>query len=146
MYPRRHRLQKLFSTFPDGWPGVGLVLLRIAVAMNAIAQGICALMGSNGVTLTVWALGSLAIVAGLVFLVGFLTPVAGFVLTLGYLINGVALLVTTEASRHAHAYTSLYLAVISLALALLGPGAFSVDARLFGRLEIIIPDGRRRPR
>jgi len=33
------------------------------------------------------------------------------------------------------------LAVISAALVLLGPGAFSLDARLFGRREIIIPEG-----
>jgi hypothetical protein len=32
---------------------------------------------------------------------------------------------------------------MSLALVLLGPGAFSLDARLFGRREIIIPVGRR---
>jgi hypothetical protein len=35
---------------------------------------------------------------------------------------------------------------MSFALVLLGPGAISVDARLFGRQEIIIPDGRRPPR
>ena len=39
---------------------------------------------------------------------------------------------------HAH----LNLAIICIALALLGPGAFSVDARLFGRREIIIPDSK----
>jgi hypothetical protein len=35
--------------------------------------------------------------------------------------------------------------VDAVALAMLGPGAHSVDARLFGRREIIIPDCRRRP-
>lgn len=34
----------------------------------------------------------------------------------------------------------LNLAIICVALVLLGPGAFSLDARLFGRREIIIPD------
>lgn len=34
---------------------------------------------------------------------------------------------------------------MSLALLMLGPGAFSLDARLFGRREIIIPEGRRPP-
>jgi len=36
----------------------------------------------------------------------------------------------------------LNLAIICIALALLGPGAFSLDARLFGRREIIIADSK----
>ena len=141
-YPRRHRLQKFFSTFPDGWPGAGLVILRMAAAVNAIAQGIRMLTGSSGAVSTFSALGLIAIIAGLVFLVGFMTPI----LALGYLTESVSLYFSSEASKHATAFTALYLALISLALALLGPGAFSVDARLFGRLEIIIPDRRPPPR
>ena len=34
---------------------------------------------------------------------------------------------------------------ISFSLALLGPGAYSVDARLFGREEIIIPARKQMP-
>jgi uncharacterized membrane protein YphA (DoxX/SURF4 family) len=145
-YPRRQRLQKFFSTFPDGWPGVGLLILRVAVAVHAIAMGLSALMGSNGAASTVWGLGLVAIIVGIVFLVGLLTPIAGFVLTLGYSIDSVALFLSIDPSKHANAFTTLYLAVMSIAVALLGPGAFSADARLFGRLEIIIPDGRRPPR
>jgi hypothetical protein len=37
------------------------------------------------------------------------------------------------------------LAAISAAFVLLGPGAFSLDARLFGRREIVIPEGRFHP-
>jgi uncharacterized membrane protein YphA (DoxX/SURF4 family) len=143
---RRRRLQKLFSIFPDGWPGVGLVILRIAVAINAIAQGLCALAGSNGAFSLAWASGLFAIISGIMLLLGLLTPVAAIVLTLGYLINCAALFLATDASKHANAFTALYLAAISMALVLLGPGALSVDARLFGRVEIIIPEGRRPPR
>jgi hypothetical protein len=32
-----------------------------------------------------------------------------------------------------------------VAITLLGPGAFSLDARLFGRREIIIPEAARPP-
>jgi len=145
-HSRRHRLQKLYSTFPDGWPGVGLVILRIAVAMNAIAQGLCALAASTGAFSLPWALGLFAIITGIMLLLGLLAPVAAVVLTLGYLINGVTLFLTTDAGKHANAFTAFYLAAMSTALILLGPGAFSVDARLFGRLEIIIPEGRRPPR
>jgi uncharacterized membrane protein YphA (DoxX/SURF4 family) len=55
-------------------------------------------------------------------------------------------LLTTDAHRHGDALAALNMAAMSLALVLLGPGAISLDARLFGRREIIIPESRRFPR
>jgi uncharacterized membrane protein YphA (DoxX/SURF4 family) len=52
----------------------------------------------------------------------------------------------TGANHHISALAAFNLAAISAALVLLGPGAFSLDARLFGRREIIIPEGGRSPR
>ena len=51
----------------------------------------------------------------------------------------------TPAAAVAAAVTALCceaypLAAVAVALALLGPGAYSVDARLFGRREIVIED------
>jgi uncharacterized membrane protein YphA (DoxX/SURF4 family) len=143
--PRRHRLQKLFSSFPDGWPGIGLIVLRIAVAFSAIAQGLIGLTTTSESSLSVWLTALVAVLVGLMVLVGFLTPFAGVAATIGYVITGVSLLLTGDASRQAQALTAVDLAVMSIALVLLGPGAFSLDARLFGRREIIIPDGRRSP-
>jgi uncharacterized membrane protein YphA (DoxX/SURF4 family) len=64
------------------------------------------------------------------------------VATVGYLMTGVSSFLMTEANNHISALAAFNLAVISAALVLLGPGAFSLDARLFGRREIIIPEGR----
>jgi uncharacterized membrane protein YphA (DoxX/SURF4 family) len=61
------------------------------------------------------------------------------VATVGYLMTGISSL---EANNHISALAAFNLAATSAALVLLGPGAFSLDARLFGRREIIIPEGR----
>ena len=142
---RRHRLQKLFSSFPDGWPGVGLILLRLTVAFSAIAQGLAALGASDGAGFTFWMTALAAVIVGLILLIGFLTPLAGVAATIGYFVVGVSMFLANDANKQSQAFTALDLAVMSIALVLLGPGAFSLDARLFGRREIIIPDGRRPP-
>jgi uncharacterized membrane protein YphA (DoxX/SURF4 family) len=140
--PRRHRLQRLFSSFPEGWPGTGLIFLRLTVALNAIIWGINAIDGPNSDAMSVWAVGSLAIAVGAALFVGFLTPAAGAAATVGYLMTGVTPFLMTGGADHSSTLVAFNLAAISAALVLLGPGAFSLDARLFGRREIIIPEGR----
>jgi uncharacterized membrane protein YphA (DoxX/SURF4 family) len=142
---RRHRLKRLFSSFPEGWPGIGLIFLRLTVAVNAIICAIDALVGPNNHAISAWAVGLLVVAAGAAIFVGFLTPAASAVTTIGYIITGVAPSLMTEANNHISALTAFNLAAISAALVLLGPGAFSFDARLFGRREIIIPEGRVQP-
>jgi uncharacterized membrane protein YphA (DoxX/SURF4 family) len=80
-----------------------------------------------------------------VIFIGFLTPAASAAATVGYLIRGVSSFLMAAANNHVSTSTAFNLAAMSAALVLLGPGAFSLDARLFGRREIIIPEGRRSP-
>ena len=140
--PRRHQLRRLFSSFPKGWPGIGLIFLRLALGLNLIWSGVGALDGSSSHAISVWVVGSLAIAVGAAIFVGFLTPAASAAATVGYLMTGVSPFLITGANNHISALTAFNLAAISAALVLLGPGAFSLDARLFGRREIIIPEGR----
>jgi uncharacterized membrane protein YphA (DoxX/SURF4 family) len=73
----------------------------------------------------------LAILAGLLLLAGLWTPIAGSLVAL----IGIAFAVTQAEDPLA----SVLLATIGAALALVGPGAWSIDARLFGWKRIDVP-------
>ena len=85
-----------------------------------------------------WALGLLAVAGGVALLAGFLTPIAGAVagLTTFYLAA------TWDPSPAPLFFIDRFAALLVLAdtaaLAMLGPGAHSLDAYLFGRREILV--------
>jgi putative oxidoreductase len=121
-------LQRLFSMFPNGWPGRGLLLLRIVAGSLLIHDGIVGLMGApqrESVTLEV-----IAASAGIFLLAGLWTPIAG------------ALVAATELwialSGTDRLRGTIMLAAMGAAIAVLGPGAFSIDALLFGRKRLDI--------
>ena len=136
-------LQRLFSTFPNGFPGGGLLLLRLVIALNAAAEGIFILSSPDHETASGWCLGGLAVAMGGSILMGFLTPICCGLAAVGNVIMNLVRLPSSQASALASPIAHLNLAIICVALVLLGPGAFSLDARLFGRREIIIPDSER---
>jgi uncharacterized membrane protein YphA (DoxX/SURF4 family) len=75
---------------------------------------------------------------GLLLLAGLWTPVAG---TLGAMIA-----VWRLVSHVGEPWIQVLVATLGVALALLGPGAWSIDARLFGWKRVDIPDRQsRRP-
>jgi len=90
--------------------------------------------------LSAWIAGSLTIVVGAALFAGLLTPVVSALATIGYLLRVVSPALTTGALNRMGASEAITLAAVSFALVFLGPGAFSLDARLFGRREIIIPE------
>jgi len=134
-------VQKLFSTFPSDWPGVGLLLLRVLVTCSLIAQSIGYVQMPNR-SLVAWVLAALTFAGGAFLLVGLMTPFMAVLVAAG----GVAAVfswIPLPGSALSYSYLAiLNLIVLSIAIALLGPGAFSLDARMFGRREITIPSSR----
>ncbi|MCR8960570.1 hypothetical protein M0765_023410 [Variovorax sp. S2] len=128
-------MQRLFSSFADGSPGAGLLLLRLAaavyLALRAAGIAISSVASVPGLSI---GLSLLCAVTALLLLIGLWTPVTG-------------VLAAVAAGWHCVAVPSslpsadLLLGVLGIALALLGPGAWSLDARLFGWTRLEIPSG-----
>ena len=131
-------LLRLFSAFPGGWAGICLLLMRGVFGITVLIEGRFYLELPNPTTLT-WSAGLLALITGGLLIAGFLTPIAGSLAALEAI--GLALsLVPAPTPNIWDSQTAVILgATILVAIIGLGPGAFSVDARLFGRREIIIP-------
>lgn len=83
--------------------------------------------------------GLLAIASGTSLLIGILTPVAAVLVGLGA--TGIALswLPISAANLCDVRLSILFVLITTAAILFLGPGAFSLDARMFGRREITIP-------
>jgi putative oxidoreductase len=123
-------VRRLFSNFATGAPGLGLLLLRLSAGIGLVAQGALALRGT--LPLGAVLLYALTVSIGLLLMVGLWTPIAGTVL---------AILAPWHALLHAsNPWTCVLMGILGAGLALLGPGAWSVDARLFGWKRIRISD------
>jgi hypothetical protein len=131
-------VKRSYTSFPGRWPGVGLLLLRIAVSGFELAAGL-------------GFLSPLIVAAdqGMIFRAGELLCAVlvglGLFTQLGALVGATVLL--TIAARTlslmvAELSSAVVFAVcilISLSLVFLGPGTLSLDAYLFGPREIVIP-------
>jgi uncharacterized membrane protein YphA (DoxX/SURF4 family) len=128
----------LFSAFPGAWPGIALLLLRAVLGLALLIQGTFYLRQPNA-PLSAWFVGGMAITAGTLLLVGFLTPITGAVVALSSVGVGISVLPRSSPSLFETKLSIVFAITMLVAVILLGPGALSVDARVFGRREIIIP-------
>jgi putative oxidoreductase len=113
--------------FPGGWPGAGLLVLRLAAAIPLLIES-C----SDSWEAPHYGLYArfIAISVGSLLLAGVWTPVAGALQAIieAWIIFG----------RGGTPSMHLLLAALGVSLVMLGPGAWSADARLFGRKRIDI--------
>jgi hypothetical protein len=119
-------VQRLFSSFADGWPGGGLLLLRLLAGGTLVYCGVAAVSAAPHLDLA--APQILGATAGVLLLVGLWTPVAGAVVAIAE--TWIAL------AGSGMPWMPLVLAVLGASLAMIGPGAWSFDARIFGRKQI----------
>ena len=121
--------------FPQGGPGIGLLLLRIAAA------GMFALNVTQRLDLSTNALhlliATLLVIVCTGLLLGFLTPFLTIVACVVALLN----LFFTE---HGTDVAYILRMLTSGALFFLGPGAYSIDARLFGLRVAVVPPRKSR--
>ena len=127
-------MQRLFSTFADGWPGLGLLLLRLLTGVVLIHFGIANLREAPPLPTAV--LQIIGIGAGILLLVGLWTPAAGALAA----IVKVWIAFSRVFSHTGDPWIPIVQAVLGAVLAMVGPGAWSIDARLFGRKRIVMPE------
>jgi uncharacterized membrane protein YphA (DoxX/SURF4 family) len=126
-------MQRLFSSFASGWPGTGLLLLRLVAGIGMIDCGVVRLWGDPA-TILLTVLSVLEIGGGLLLLAGLSTPIAG------------TLVASLEAWKifltHGNPWIYILLGTLGAALAMLGqvpirsmPVSLAESTSIFGKAD-----------
>jgi hypothetical protein len=113
--------------FPSGRPGIALVIVRLCLVGTLFLH---AYRFGPIVSLS-WSVPVLVLIA-IALCVGVVTAIASML----YCVAEVAFLLTVTSFDATVLMTSI---PVAIALILLGPGAYSLDARMFGRRIIVLP-------
>ena len=111
---------------------MGLLILRLIVAGTILFHHLFFFFDLIKSTFRGWLIGALSIVFSATMISGLFTPVVSVLISIG----GILFLILSP--QEMGSSFVVYLIILSFVILLLGPGAYSVDARLFGRREIIL--------
>jgi len=126
-------LRRLYSTFAGGWPGMGLLLMRLVVGSALIVRASSTLWRDPPPINTTITCALLA-ACGILLIPGLWTPIVGTLVAL----TEIWQILTLPGDP----WVPVLLGTIGGALAMLGPGLWSVDARLFGWKRVEPPPRR----
>jgi putative oxidoreductase len=132
-------LRSTFTIFPDGMPGLGLLVLRAAAGIALVSCGMVHFIARQEASVLILFLAALSSISGLLLLFGLFNWLAcslGALISLGTVLGLIRVPMLNVSSAEVSA---IFTAVIAIALLCLGPGAYSLDARRHGHREIIIP-------
>lgn len=118
-------MQRLYSMFPNGWPGKGLLVLRLASGSYLLVDGASLVTGALRTGATAFVI---AAILGLLQILGLWTPLVAI------------LAILTEMwilfAEGGNFQMEVLLIFVNLAIAMLGPGCWSIDSILFGRRRL----------
>ena len=116
-------MQRLFSTFAAGWPGIGLLIQRFLIGTILLREAFLR-PGADPHS----ALVALPLIASVLLVIGLGTPYIGLLVAATQL-----WLIFVES---ADLWSAIMVCGLGISLAMIGPGAWSMDARFFGRKHI----------
>jgi uncharacterized membrane protein YphA (DoxX/SURF4 family) len=134
-------LQRPFSRYPVGWPGIGLGILRLVASSSSAFRGVRFLASAKSHGSPFWLLGLAEVCLGTGIALGILTPVFSAFAAATFIYSAIPAIASQACDLGMNSLAVIPMVSIPLALVFTGPGAYSLDAWLFGRREIVISVG-----
>lgn len=129
----------MFATFPDGTSGLGLLILRSALGGALALRAFTCLHDRHDWNPVIVIVILLMVPSALLIIAGYRTRVAAAAATVAIVVGMISCTAGPGLQFLDTRTTEVFAIMIAAAVACVGPGAFSLDSRLFGRREIVIP-------
>jgi uncharacterized membrane protein YphA (DoxX/SURF4 family) len=102
----------------------------VSLGITLIYFGTAGLSGQQSITL---AQSLIAAVGGICLVAGLWTPIMGALIVLDEV-----WIASHYSPQREDTWIHIFMAILAVSVAMLGPGAWSIDARLFGRKQFVI--------